>query len=227
MGMRAPTLTGVMPLLLDDPAARWLVVAAAAAMVIGEVGATYLGQARDGERHLWGSLAESVFLRRRRGAPMPQDRSTKWIIVAASRLGIGAALAIAVLAPGLRAYANDWWTLGLGVALVLAGVALRAWAILTLGRHFRREVTIEPGQKLVRRGPYRVLRHPSYAGLVLSFAGFGLAFGSWISAAVAVLLLVAGILPRIRVEERALAQAFGPDYADFANSTARLLPYVW
>jgi protein-S-isoprenylcysteine O-methyltransferase Ste14 len=216
-----------MPLLLHDPAARWLVVGAVVAMAVGEVGATYLGQARDGERRLLGSLAESLFLVRRRGAAVPRDRRTKWIIVVASRVGIVAALAIAAFAPALRAYANTWWTLGLGVAAVLAGAALRAWAIVTLGRHFRREVTIEPGQRLVRRGPYRLLRHPSYAGIALSFAGLGLAFGSWVSAAVALLVVLAGLLPRIRVEEHALTQAFGAEYADYASSTARVLPHVW
>jgi protein-S-isoprenylcysteine O-methyltransferase Ste14 len=111
--------------------------------------------------------------------------------------------------------------------MVLVGAALRDWAILSLGRYFRREVTIEPGQRIVRRGPYRVLRHPSYTGIVLILAGFGLAFGSWVSAAVALLIVFVGMLPRIRVEERALAQAFGADYTDYANSTARLLPHVW
>ena len=107
------------------------------------------------------------------------------------------------------------------------GAALRDWAILSLGRYFRREVTIEPGQRIVRRGPYRVLRHPSYTGIFLIFAGFGLAFGSWVSAAVALLIVFAGMRPRIWVEERALSQAFGADYEDYANSTARVLPYIW
>ena len=215
------------PLLLHDPAASAAVAAAAVAIVVGEVVATYLGQARDGERRLLGSLAESLLLVRRPGTAVSQDRRTKWIVVLAARLSILAALGIAALVPGLRAYANDWWTLGLGVAIVLAGVALRAWAIVTLGRYFRREVTIEPGQRIVRRGPYRLLRHPSYAGILLSVAGLGLAFGSWVSAAVALLIMFAGMLPRIRVEERALAHAFGADYADYANSTARVLPYIW
>ncbi len=216
-----------MPLLLHDPVAHWFVVGAAVAVVVGEVGATYLGQARDGKRHALGSLADSPLLYvRRRGNARPQDSGTKWIIVLALYLGITAALVITRV-PGLRSYANNWWTLGLGVAIVLAGVALRSWAILSLGRYFRREVTIEPGQRIVRRGPYRVLRHPAYAGILLIFAGFGLAFGSWVSAAVALLIVFAGILPRIRVEERALAQAFGTDYSDYANSTARVLPHVW
>jgi protein-S-isoprenylcysteine O-methyltransferase Ste14 len=216
-----------MPLLSHDPIAHWLVVAAAVATVVGEVVATCLGQARDGERRLLGSLADSLLLYvHGRGAALRQDRGTRLIVALAIYLGVAAALAIARV-PDLRAYANDWWTLGLGIAIVLAGVALRAWAIVSLGRYFRREVTIEPGQRIVRRGPYRVLRHPSYTGLFLIIAGFGLAFGSWVSAAVALLILLVGMLPRIRVEEHALAQAFGADYTDYANSTARVLPYVW
>jgi protein-S-isoprenylcysteine O-methyltransferase Ste14 len=217
-----------MPLLLHDPAASWLIGAAAVAIVAGEVGATYLGQARDGKRRPFGSLAESLLMvRRRPGGAVVQDRSTKWIIVFGSRVGIVSALAIAVLVPALRTGANNWWTLALGVAMVLAGVALRAWAIITLGRWFRREVTIEPGQELVRRGPYRWLRHPSYTGILLYCAGLGLAFGSWVGAAVGVLIVLAGTLPRIRVEESALERAFGADYADYASSTARLVPHVW
>ena len=88
-------------------------------------------------------------------------------------------------------------------------------------------MTIEPGQTLVRRGPYRVLRHPSYTGLILIFAGFGLAIGSWLGAAAALVCITAGLLPRIRVEEAALAKTFGAEYTAYAGSTARLLPHVW
>jgi protein-S-isoprenylcysteine O-methyltransferase Ste14 len=199
---------------LNDPVAHWLLVAAGVAIVLGEVVATYLGQ-------------ESLLLYvRRRAAGVQHDRGTRWIIGLSIYLGVSAALAIARV-PVLRTYANNWWTLGFGIAIALAGGALRDWAILSLGRYFRREVTIEPGQRIVRRGPYRALRHPSYAGIFLIFAGFGLAFGSWVGAAVALLVVFAGTLPRIRVEERALAQAFGADYKDYASSTARVLPHVW
>ena len=216
-----------MPSLLHHPVAHWLLVGTAVATVLGEVVATYLGQARDGNRSVRGSLVESLtrHLQRRRAA-MRQDRGTRFIVGLAVYLGIGAALAIAKV-PGLRIYANNWWTLGLGVAIVFAGAALRDWAIVSLGRYFRRQVTIEPGQRIVRRGPYRVLRHPSYTGIALIFTGFGLAFGSWLGAAAALLIVVAGMLPRIRVEEHALARAFGADYTDYASSTARLLPHVW
>jgi protein-S-isoprenylcysteine O-methyltransferase Ste14 len=216
-----------MPLLLHDPVAHWLVVAAAVAVVAGEIVATYLGRARDAKRHVVGSLSDSLQVYvRGRGAAMRRDRGTRLIVALAVYLGIAAALTIARV-PRLRLYANNWWTLGLGLAVVLVGALLRAWAIVSLGRYFRREVTIEPGQRIVRRGPYRVLRHPSYAGIFLILAGFGLAFGSWVSAAAALLIVSVGMLPRIRVEERALAQAFGADYTDYAKSTARVLPHVW
>ena len=120
-----------MPLLLHDPVAHWLIVAAAVAVVAGEIVATYLGHARDGERRVVGSLADSLLLYvHGRGASMRQDRGTRLIIVLALYLGIAAALAIARL-PGLRVYANNWWTLGLGLTIVLAGAVLRDWAILS------------------------------------------------------------------------------------------------
>ncbi len=216
-----------MPLLLHDPVAHWLVVAAAAAVASGEVAVTYVGRARDGERRLLGSLSDSLLLYTRgRGAAIRQDRGTRLAVALAVYVAIASALAVARI-PDLRAGANDWLTLGLGLAVALAGAALRDWAIVSLGRYFRREVTIEPGQRIVRRGPYRLLRHPSYAGLLLIFTGFGLTFGSWASAAVALLIVFAGMLPRIRVEERALAHAFGADYAEYASSTARLIPHIW
>src|SRR6266516_1503526 len=163
--MRALTLLKVMPSLLHEPVAHWLVVATAVAVVVGEVVATYLGRARDRKRHMLGDLHG-------RGAAMRQDRGTRLIVALAVYLGIAASLAIAKV-PGLRVYANNWWTLGLGVAIVLAGALLRAWAILSLGRYFCREVTIEPGQRIVRRAPYRVLRHPSYTAISLILARFG------------------------------------------------------
>jgi protein-S-isoprenylcysteine O-methyltransferase len=202
-----------MPLLVHRPVAHWLLLGAAAAVVLGELVATALGRLRDR------GGARGGFAQRR-------DRGTKLVVAASVYLGIAAALAIS-RAPRLREFANNWWTLGLGLAMILAGAALRGWSIFSLGRYFRREVTIEPGQRIVRRGPYRVLRHPSYAGLFLVLSGFGLAFGSWVGAAAALLIAFVGMLPRIRVEERALAQAFGADYSDYARSTSRVLPHVW
>lgn len=213
--------------LLHDPAAAELIGVATCVFVFGEVAATFAGR-EPGERgRLAWSAAESLLLVRRRHAAATADRGTKWVTALAARAAIFSALALSALVPRLRAGANDWATLGVGLVLVLAGAGLRDWAIVTLGRFFRREVTIAPGQQLVRCGPYRLLRHPSYTGLILVCAGYGLAFGSWIGAGVALIVMALGLLPRIRVEERALAGGFGSEYADYARSTARLIPGVW
>jgi protein-S-isoprenylcysteine O-methyltransferase Ste14 len=214
-------------LLLRNPTAARLLAAAVIAMVLGEVAATYVGQARDGRRRPFGAVGEALLLLRRRGGQATeQDRGTVWVFVVASRAAVFAALAIA-LVPRLRAYANDWWTLGIGMAMVLAGTALRSWSIVSLGRYFRRKVTIEPGQTIVRRGPYRLLRHPSYAGLLLAITGLGLMFGSWVGAVVALVVMLVGMVPRMRVEEAALARTFGDEYDRYARTTWRLVPYVW
>jgi protein-S-isoprenylcysteine O-methyltransferase Ste14 len=211
--------------LLRDPLAHELIVGAVVVVVAGEVVATLLGNAR--ERRVVGGLADAFLLyTRNRGTGVRKDRGTRLIFACGAYLSIIAAIAVAKI-PGLRLGANNWWAFGFALGLIVSGVVLRGWAIFSLGRYFRRTVTIEPEQRLVRHGPYRWLRHPSYTGLLLVFAGFGLAIGSWVGAVAALLIALAGTLPRIRVEEAALAEKFGDDYSEYARATDRLVPSVW
>ena len=216
-----------MPLLIQhNHAAHDLLVGIAVTAVACEIGATYFGQARSGQRRLGGSVAEALFLRKR-GDATAADRWTKQILVAAVLGGFVAAWEVAAHQPRLRTYANDWNTLIAGAAVALGGVALRTWAVWTLGRFFRREVTVEAGQRLVRSGPYRWMRHPAYTGNLLTFTGIGLALGSWVSAAILLAVSIADHLPRIKVEEAELELNFGDEYRDYERTTARLIPRVW
>ena len=109
--------------LLHDPVAHWLIVAAAVAVVTGEIVATYFGHAREGKRQIFSSLADSLLLYTRcRGTAVRQDRGTRVIVALALYLAIAAALAAARV-PRLRVDANNWWTLGLGLAIGFAGAA--------------------------------------------------------------------------------------------------------
>ena len=72
-----------------------------------------------------------------------------------------------------------------------------------------------------------MLRHPSYTGLLLAFAGGGLMVGNWVSTAAAVGVVFGALVYRLRIEERALGAALGDRYRQFAASRARLIPYVW
>ncbi len=113
-----------------------------------------------------------------------------------------------------------------GMAVTGSGIALRQWSIATLGRYFVGHVQVQPGQTVVSAGPYRWLRHPSYAGMWLEMAGVGLATGNPLSMAIGATLPLIGITRRIAGEERELIARL-PGYADFADGRARLVPFVW
>ena len=104
---------------------------------------------------------------------------------------------------------------------------MRIVSIAVLGRFFRRDVTVEEGQSVVRRGPYRSLRHPAFAGNLLVALGFGIAHANWLSIAALAVIPLLCHLPRIRVEETALEEALGKPYSDYEEETARLVPGLW
>jgi protein-S-isoprenylcysteine O-methyltransferase Ste14 len=113
------------------------------------------------------------------------------------------------------------------VVLMVAGIAVRQWAVALLGKFFTTDVRVHSDQTVVETGPYRWLRHPSYTGLLMTLVGVGLALGNWASLAVVVVLPLAGLVVRIRVEERALLDGLGEPYRRFAQSRARLIPGLW
>src|SRR5438128_2293205 len=92
----------------------------------------------------------------------------------------------------------------LGITLILGGMAIRATAILTLRRFFTVQVSIQESHELIDRGIYRIVRHPSYSGALLSFIGLGVAFGNWLSLALILAGALIGFAYRIRVEDAAL-----------------------
>jgi protein-S-isoprenylcysteine O-methyltransferase Ste14 len=119
------------------------------------------------------------------------------------------------------------WLFALGGVLGWLGLLLRWSSFVSLGKYFTVVLKTSEGQPVVKRGPYRFLRHPSYTGLLLLFAGVGLMLGNWVGAVGSVGLVLIALVYRIRVEERALIAALGDRYREFAASRARLIPYVW
>jgi protein-S-isoprenylcysteine O-methyltransferase Ste14 len=116
---------------------------------------------------------------------------------------------------------------GAGVFLILTGVALRWYAIWVLGKYFTRVVSIQTGQTVVEKGPYRFIRHPSYSGAMLSFLGFGLALSNWLSLGLVVLGTAIGYSYRVQVEEQALINGLGQPYRDYMQHTKRFIPFVF
>ena len=111
--------------------------------------------------------------------------------------------------------------------LLVSGVALRVWAILTLDRFFTFVVGIADDHEVVRVGPYRFIRHPGYAGALLGMLGIGVGLGNWLSVLALLVIPIAALAVRIRVEEATLVSALGEQYRAYARQTSGLIPGVW
>ena len=114
----------------------------------------------------------------------------------------------------------------LGLALFVVGSVLRVGAVFVLGRRFSGLVAIQEGHQLETGGLYRVIRHPSYLGLLLGLFGWALVFRSAIGVLVA-LLLLPPLVARMNAEEALLESEFGERYADYRRRTWRLVPYLY
>ena len=139
---------------------------------------------------------------------------------------ICAAIAAAQVFPALQ-FGIDGLCTWLATALFAAGLALRWYAIVHLGRFFTVDVAIAPDHQVVDTGPYRWVRHPSYAGALTAFAGLALATANVLSVALLLVPVVAVFLHRIRVEETALRAALGEAYVRYALRTKKLIPLVY
>jgi protein-S-isoprenylcysteine O-methyltransferase Ste14 len=155
-----------------------------------------------------------------------QDRSTLviiWVVIAAS-VAAGVFVARNFQAAALP---NNPMLAITAVVLFVAGLILRWWAIIILGRFFTVDVTIEKDHELVERGPFRIVRHPSYAGVLLAFVGLALSLRNWAALVVILVPISAAFIHRMNVEENALSRALGPRYAEYMKRTKRLVPFVY
>lgn len=155
-----------------------------------------------------------------------QDKSTLRLLWLTIVLSISSAMAVAFYGHG--AMHNGRHVIGeVGLALIVIGLIVRWFAILTLWRYFTVDVTVADDHKLVTRGLYGIVRHPSYTGSLLSFAGLGLAFSNWYSLVIVVIPITAAFMYRIKVEEAALRGFFGERYRQYAAETKRLIPMIY
>jgi len=124
-------------------------------------------------------------VRRSKSVDRSRDRyslTTLWTVIT---VAVGASIAATNI---LRSAALPyWWLSWLGLALFVAGIVLRWYSIIHLGRFFTVDVSISAGHRVIDSGPYKLVRHPSYSGGLLAFIGFGLSLRNW--AALLILLV--------------------------------------
>jgi protein-S-isoprenylcysteine O-methyltransferase Ste14 len=140
------------------------------------------------------------------------------------------AITVLFLAPHIvpaAAFGHDVAGFAAGMVMLAAGVALRLWSFQALGRYFTFTVKVSPDQPVVTAGPYRLLRHPGYAGGLLATTGIGVLWGNWVSVAAIALPLLAIIIWRIRFEENALLTGLDDRYRSYASQHKRLVPLIW
>ncbi len=114
-----------------------------------------------------------------------------------------------------------------GLLLILGGMTLRFIAVWSLGKFFTVDVNIQENHKIIKKGVYKVIRHPAYLGSLVSFIGFGISINNWISFGVIIIPITIAFIRRIKIEEKLLLEKFEGDYSDYMNKTYRLLPKIY
>ena len=155
-----------------------------------------------------------------------EDRSNRWVLAVF--------MILSILSMYLSAYTdrkNIWvidgdaarWT---GVGLLIIGGVIRLWPVFVLGNRFSGLVAIQPGHTLVTTGIYRVVRNPSYVGLLLSSFAGNLVFRSVVGMVLSA-LMIPPLIARIHSEERLLGSQFGAEYEAYRRRTWRLIPGLY
>jgi protein-S-isoprenylcysteine O-methyltransferase Ste14 len=159
-------------------------------------------------------------------AGIKEDRANRWVFIPITIISL-----LHAYIPPYTDRADSWSLDGetvrwFGVVLLAVGTTLRIWPVFVLGRRFSGLVAIQPGHELVTTGVYRVIRHPSYLGLLILMIGWALAFRSIIGVLLAILMLVP-LVGRMHAEEAFLRAHFGEQYASYCRRTWRLIPGLY
>jgi protein-S-isoprenylcysteine O-methyltransferase Ste14 len=112
----------------------------------------------------------------------------------------------------------------IGAVLAVAGTALAIWARMHLGRNWSSRPALKEGHELVTSGPYRIIRHPIYTGVILATLGSTIVSPTWL---VMFFIITALFIWRVHTEERLMMQQFPDQYPAYKKNTWALVPYLW
>jgi protein-S-isoprenylcysteine O-methyltransferase Ste14 len=168
---------------------------------------------------LWLLLESRVAITETKKGETRVDRGT----CEAYALGRALTVITALAFPTMWTEPGPWMALGFGVFAF--GVAFRLIAIRTLGKFYSHRVRVMGDHQVVQSGPYRLVRHPAYTGMLTAHVGVVIFFFNPYALASLLLMLLPAMVLRIRIEERALFTLSG--YPEYANNRNRLLPLLW
>jgi protein-S-isoprenylcysteine O-methyltransferase Ste14 len=116
------------------------------------------------------------------------------------------------------------WEFWVAALVTAAGILFSVWARIHLGGNWSGIVTIKHGHELIADGPYAIVRHPIYTGLLIAFIGSAMASGEW-RGVFAVLIAWLALWRKLRLEERWMAERFGQQYEDYRRRVPALVPF--
>jgi len=147
------------------------------------------------------------------------------------RLSLVSAVLLANWLVRVQTWATISWhpvfIFALGVTLIVSGVAFRWYSIRVLGKYFSVQLGVQPGQSVMKEGPYRWIRHPSYTGSLITMLGLGLAFTNWLCLVSVPLIVLIGYIYRANIEEQMLVDTLGEPYREYMKATKRFIPFVY
>jgi protein-S-isoprenylcysteine O-methyltransferase len=115
----------------------------------------------------------------------------------------------------------------LSLVAMVAGLGLRIWAVLTLGRFFTWFITVYDDHQVIRSGPFRFIRHPAYGGALILFVATLLFLHAWVGAAFSFVFQLYAYLRRIRYEEALMIERMGEKYKTYVREVGALVPSLW
>jgi protein-S-isoprenylcysteine O-methyltransferase Ste14 len=126
---------------------------------------------------------------------------------------------------GARLWPRSSGAYWFGVALIAAGLAFAVWARVYLGRNWSGSVTVKEGHELIRSGPYALVRHPIYTGLITAVAGTAIASGT-VGALLGFAVIAASLLRKLQAEERFMSETFPGEYERYSATVPPLIPFT-
>ena len=120
---------------------------------------------------------------------------------------------------------QGYWAFYSGAVLTSAGLLFAVWARAYLGTNWSRSVTIKQDHELITTGPYALVRHPIYTGLLTAFLGTAIAT-TQLRGLIAFALIAISLLYKLRLEEQWMRAQFGDTYADYSRRVAALVPFI-
>ncbi|MGA7909676.1 MAG: isoprenylcysteine carboxylmethyltransferase family protein [Candidatus Sulfotelmatobacter sp.] len=113
--------------------------------------------------------------------------------------------------------------MAIGLAVETAGLGVAFWARLHLGQNWSGRIAVKVEHQLIRSGPYGLMRHPIYTGVLAMYLGSAVVTGEWL-AMIGLAIVGVAYWRKIRLEEATLDAAFGPDYEAYRRTTKGLVP---